>query len=105
MQFTGTGTDLPLLEWLQKYTFPTEAKFNDDAFATDVFTKAVRRHLINGTTTAVYFSSTHASASIILADICEKFGQRAFIGKVIVVFFRKLAMFDRRKEKSCVRKN
>jgi hypothetical protein len=24
----GTGTDLPLLKWLEKYTFPTEAKFS-----------------------------------------------------------------------------
>ncbi len=39
----GTGTDLPLLDWLNKYTFPTEAKYKDIEFARDVFTKAVRR--------------------------------------------------------------
>jgi cytosine/adenosine deaminase-related metal-dependent hydrolase len=53
--FTGTGYDLPLLEWLNKYTFPVEAKFKEAAFAQDVYTKAVRRLLINGTTTACYF--------------------------------------------------
>ena len=27
--FTGTGISLPLLEWLNKYTFPMESKFSD----------------------------------------------------------------------------
>ncbi len=28
-QFTGTGTDVPLMEWLQKYTFPVESSYQD----------------------------------------------------------------------------
>lgn len=32
----GTGTDLPLLDWLNKYTFPTESRFADVAFAKKV---------------------------------------------------------------------
>jgi hypothetical protein len=39
--FTGTGSDLPLLDWLNKYTFPTEAKFSDVAFAADAYGKGV----------------------------------------------------------------
>ena len=31
--FTGTGMDLPLLQWLEKYTFPCESRFNDEEFA------------------------------------------------------------------------
>ena len=31
--FTGTGTDLPLLEWLNRYTLPVEAKYKDLEFA------------------------------------------------------------------------
>ena len=31
--FTGTGYDLPLLEWLKKYTFPCESRFKDLALA------------------------------------------------------------------------
>lgn len=38
---SGTGYDVMLLEWLRKYTFPTEAHFKDLEFATDVYTKAV----------------------------------------------------------------
>ena len=38
---TGTGHDLPLLDWLEKYTFPTEAKFKDLTFAEDTYHKVV----------------------------------------------------------------
>ena len=38
---TGTGYDLQLLDWLDKYTFPTEAKFTDLEFARDVYSKVV----------------------------------------------------------------
>jgi len=37
----GTGLDLPLLEWLPRYTFPLEATFSDVTFATAAYRKAV----------------------------------------------------------------
>lgn len=39
--YTGTALDLPLLEWLEKYTFPTEARYSDVDFAEKVYTGAV----------------------------------------------------------------
>lgn len=39
----GMALDLPLLEWLNKYTFPTEARFSDVDFARKVYTRAVVR--------------------------------------------------------------
>ncbi|XP_038058166.1 guanine deaminase-like isoform X2 [Patiria miniata] len=80
--YTGTAMGLPLLEWLDKYTFPVEAKFDDLKFATDAYHKVVHRTLKNGTTTASYFATIHKEASLKLAEIAAKFGQRAFIGKV-----------------------
>ena len=38
---TGTGYELKLLGWLDKYTRPTEAKFTDLEFARDVYRKVV----------------------------------------------------------------
>jgi guanine deaminase len=38
---SGKGLDVGLLEWLEKYTFPTEAKFKDLEFAEHVYEKAV----------------------------------------------------------------
>ncbi|NXU89593.1 GUAD deaminase, partial [Xiphorhynchus elegans] len=80
--FTGTRVDLPLLQWLTTYTFPTEAKYQDSGFAEEVYTRVVRRTLKNGTTTACYFATIHTDTSLLLAEIVDKFGQRAFVGKV-----------------------
>lgn len=79
---SGKGLDVGLLEWLEKYTFPTEAKFKDLEFAEHVYEKAVKRVLRNGTTTASYYGTIHTDACLILCDIIEKYGQRAFVGKV-----------------------
>jgi len=38
---SGRGYDKRLLDWLNTYTFPTEAKFEDVKYATQVYTKAV----------------------------------------------------------------
>ncbi|GAM27708.1 hypothetical protein SAMD00019534_108840 [Acytostelium subglobosum LB1] len=78
----GTGTDLPLLKWLEKYTFPVESKFRDLSFAKNVYTKVVDRMLKNGTTTCCYYATIHLDASLLLADIVTERGQRGFIGKV-----------------------
>eukprot|EP00611_Tribonema_gayanum_P006843 TRINITY_DN16187_c0_g1_i1.p1 TRINITY_DN16187_c0_g1~~TRINITY_DN16187_c0_g1_i1.p1 ORF type:complete len:560 (-),score=154.09 TRINITY_DN16187_c0_g1_i1:594-2273(-) len=80
--FTGTGMDLPLLQWLEKYTFPCESKFQDVAFARDVYTKAVTRHLRSGTTTCSYFATIHVDACKVLVDVVRRAGQRAYVGKV-----------------------
>ena len=42
----GLGQDLPLLQWLEKYTFPAEARYADIEFARDAYTKAVVSHYI-----------------------------------------------------------
>uniref|UniRef100_A0A8C0LIS1 Guanine deaminase n=1 Tax=Canis lupus dingo TaxID=286419 RepID=A0A8C0LIS1_CANLU len=80
--FAGSNVDLPLLDWLTKYTFPTELKFQNIDFAEEVYTRVVRRTLKNGTTTACYFGTIHTDSSLLLAEIADKFGQRAFVGKV-----------------------
>ncbi|CAL4218515.1 unnamed protein product [Meganyctiphanes norvegica] len=78
----GVAMDMPLLEWLQTYTFPTEANFSDTLFAREVYSKVVERLLRNGTTTAAYFGTIHLEGSKILADVVHDKGQRALIGKV-----------------------
>jgi len=78
----GLGLDLPLLEWLEKYTFPTEAKFSQPRFASQVYERCVQSTIDNGTTTAVYFATIHRESSEVLASTCKRHGQRAFVGKV-----------------------
>ena len=78
----GSALDLPLEVWLQKYTFPLEARYEDLAFAKRSYGLLVDDLLANGTTTALYFATVHQDATRSLADICLEKGQRALIGKV-----------------------
>lgn len=80
--FIGVGMHLPLLQWLEEYTFPYESKFEDVDYARAVYEQAVRRHLHNGTTTCSYFATVHLDACKALADILEQVGQRGYVGKV-----------------------
>ncbi|TPX35482.1 guanine deaminase [Synchytrium microbalum] len=80
--FTGTGYDLPLLQWLEKYTFPREAAFKDEDYARAAYIRCVARTLRCGTTTACYYATIHVPGCKILTDIVHQIGQRAFIGKV-----------------------
>ena len=79
--FAGTGYDLTLLDWLQTYTFPSEARFECSTYARKVCANAVRRTLASGSTSCVYFASTHTDASLLLARLALEAGQRAFVGK------------------------
>lgn len=78
----GKALDAPLETWLQQYTFPLEAKYQDIEFARTTYDDMVATLLANGTTTAVYFATIHVEASVVLAQICLDKGQRAFVGKV-----------------------
>lgn len=78
----GNALDVPLEVWLQKYTFPLEARYRDTAFARHVYGLLVEDLVASGTTTAVYYGTIHDEANRLLADICIEQGQRALIGKV-----------------------
>lgn len=81
---SGTALDRPLHDWLHTYTFPLEAKFSNLDFATNVYEGLVHSLLSNGTTTALYFATVHKEASLLLAEICAKKGQRGLVGKVVM---------------------
>ncbi|MGH0125976.1 UNVERIFIED_CONTAM: hypothetical protein FKN15_017684 [Acipenser sinensis] len=80
--YMGTGLDLPLLPWLNTYTFPAELKYKKTEFAEEVYNKVVKRTLKNGTTTACYFATIHTDSTLLLGEIADKIGQRALVGKV-----------------------
>jgi guanine deaminase len=80
--FAGTALDLPLLEWLETYTFPHEARFADSAHAAAVYARAVATHLKHGSTTVSYFATVHRAACDTLVAECRRQGQRALVGKV-----------------------
>ncbi len=78
----GCGYNLTLLDWLNTYTFPTEALFSDEAYARRVFSQLAQELIQNGTTRVCIFSSLHRRATIILMEELEKAGLTGFAGKV-----------------------
>lgn len=80
----GKALHLPLADWLMQCTFPLEARYADTAFAEQVYGSLVSSLLAGGTTTAVYFATIHAEATLRLAEICLEKGQRGLVGKVVM---------------------
>ena len=78
-KMNGMFLDRPLLDWLQKNTFPTERRFADVTYAEKVYPHVIGSTLRNGTTTAAYFDTIYTDSSLVLAKEAEKQGQRAFI--------------------------
>lgn len=80
--FRGLGMDMELLDWLNTYTFPEEAKFQDAAYAElaySGFVQALRRSF---TTRAAIFATVHPAATLLLMEQLEASGLRTLVGKV-----------------------
>ena len=73
-----------LLEWLNRYTFPTEAKFSDAGYARKIATALFDELVRNGTLCALIFSTTHREATSILFEEAQRRGLRAIIGKTLM---------------------
>lgn len=78
----GTAMDLQLLEWLQSYAFPTEARFAEADFARLTYKKLAHELIRRGTTRVCIFSSLHRGATNILMDELEAAGITGYAGKV-----------------------
>lgn len=78
----GIGMDRELLDWLNTYTYPGEAKFKDKDYARKIYTSFVNELLRQGTLHVNCFPSIHYEASDILFDILEEKGLFAFTGKL-----------------------
>jgi len=73
-----------LLEWLNRYTFPTERKFEDPEHARRVARAFYDELLRNGTLCALIFSTVHATATEIFFEEAERRGFRGIIGKTMM---------------------
>ena len=78
----GMGMDLPLLDWLNTYTFKTEARFADTDYARRVYRRLAGDLITNGTTRVCMFSSLHTEATWILMEELERAGVTGYVGKV-----------------------
>ena len=80
--FRGTSMDLELMDWLNRYTFPEEEKYEDLEYAKkayDMFVKALKE---SATTRSVIFATRHRYATELLMELMEASGLISYVGKV-----------------------
>ena len=75
--FRGMADDLPLMEWLTKYIFPTEARFVNKKMVYDGATLAMAEMILTGTTT---FSNSYFFEDS-LAEAVRDAGMRAIVSQ------------------------
>ncbi|KAH9288177.1 hypothetical protein KI387_032294, partial [Taxus chinensis] len=73
-----------LLDWLEKYVFPAEARFADRGHAEDVARRFLAELLRNGTTTALVFGSVHKESVDALFEAAAELGLRIIAGKALM---------------------
>ena len=80
--FRGMCMDLELMDWLNRYTFPEEEKYEDLAYAEKaygLFVEALRR---GATTRSCIFATRHRYATELLMELMEESGLDSYVGKV-----------------------
>jgi guanine deaminase len=73
-----------LLDWLNKYTFPTEQKYADKEFARSVAKVFLRENLRNGITCGCIYCTVYPQSVDALFEEAEKLGLRLAAGKVMM---------------------
>lgn len=80
--FRGLGMDMELLDWLNTYTFPEEAKYADLDYASRAYESFVRHLLKSTTTRASIFATLHVPATELLMRRLDETGLVTCVGKV-----------------------
>ena len=80
--FRGLGTDLELLDWLGRYTYPEESKYAQLDYATKAYNIFVNAIKNSATTRACIFATLHRPATTLLMEKLEQSGIVSMVGKV-----------------------
>ncbi len=73
-----------LLDWLNQYAFPAEARFADESYAREIAAVFLNELLRNGTTTALVFGTVHAHSADAILEAAGSRGMRLIAGKVLM---------------------
>ena len=73
-----------LLDWLNRYAYPAEARFADPDYAREVATAFVDEMLANGTTTALVFGTVHPHSADAIFEAASARDLRLIAGKVLM---------------------
>ena len=79
---TGLGYDYELIPWLEKYTFPTEAKYADPQIADEWYRRFITNLWQVGTLRFSAFATLHTQSTLRLMQLCQESGVKPVIGKV-----------------------
>jgi guanine deaminase len=82
-EFVGLGSD-QLLEWLNKYTFPAERRYQDENHARKAIEVFFNELLDYGTTTAAVYPTIHKKATDLAFGYAAHSGIRLIMGKVLM---------------------
>ena len=80
--FMGMYMDEELLTWLEKHTFPEEAKYSDAAYAERAYTQFADDLKRSATVNVSVFGTIHTDATLMLMDKLEEAGIAGYAGKV-----------------------
>lgn len=80
--FRGMGMDMQLLDWLNTYAFKEEGKYRDLEYAKKQYSKFVSDVKNSATTRLSIFATLHKDATIMLMNMLEEAGIKAYVGKV-----------------------
>ena len=80
----GLGFALPLLDWLDRLTFPTERSWADPAVAERLAPAIFRAFAAAGTTTVLGYGVVYEAAMDVAFRAAEAHGIRAILGKVMM---------------------
>ena len=73
-----------LLDWLEKYTFPTERRFADFNYANDVAEFFTDELIRNGTTSALVLGTVHQHSIDAIFNSASRYNLRLVAGKVLM---------------------
>lgn len=80
--YRGLGMDLELLDWLQKYAFPEEAKYASADYAYKAYTIFAQQMKKSATTRGCIFATCHREGTEILMELMEQTGLITYVGKL-----------------------
>ncbi|MBT8091951.1 MAG: guanine deaminase [Gammaproteobacteria bacterium] len=73
-----------LLDWLNRYAYPAEARFADVDYAYEVAHAFTDELLLNGTTTALVFGTVHSHSADAIFEAARQRDMRLIAGKVLM---------------------
>lgn len=80
--YCGTAMDLQLIDWLERYTYPEEARFASLEHARAYYEVFTHDLLHTATTRAAIFATLHTDATLELMRQLDAAGLGAFVGKL-----------------------